>query len=449
MLLAGCGFTVGGGTTDGGGSDRDDGGFDGDGPVTGDTAPPGCDAPPTWADGFAPVTTVHVDPLTSSSQEDGTAANPFSSIEEATAVATPGTRILLSAGAYAEVTLTNLHGTATAPIWIEGPQTGPRAVFSVFEGIRLVAPQYVVIRYLEFADLLGDAIRVDDGGQANFGAAHHLAITDVDVSNVTNAFQIRGVTDVAIYRATVTSATRGAQLWGVHRAVLAKLSLASISTAPVQFAAGSRDITVRQSRIIGAGTRAVWIGGSSTEVDFRPPLAATDNYEARDLRVFDNFIDGHEAGIVCSSCTDVLIANNRITGDLTHVIRVINEHPSGLSSFAFPNPASLRVIANAIEVTSNPFGLRMESNTSCASCVFSHNQWLEIDNPQDSTPPLPVIETSGIYGVPSGYDAQGRLCAGGAAIGTGTVVPEVNGTFLGECHTTPRSIGPQNPDTGC
>ncbi len=447
VLVAGCGFQI--GTRSDGAMDRDDAAVDDASVDTIDAPLPDCDAPPTWADGLTPAQTLHVDPLSINSTQDGTAANPFTTISAAVAVATPGTRILLAPRSYQQVAINDLHGTASAPIWIEGPATAPRASFTGTNGIRLNRPQYVVIRHLDFTALTGDAINADEGGQANFGMAHHLVIDDITATGVVNAFQIRGVTDVSIYNSAVTSSTRGAQLWGVHRAVLAKLTFTAMSTTSVQFAAGSRDIVLRQSRITGDTMRAVWIGGNSAEVDFRPLLAATDNYEARDIQVFDNFIDGHSSAVVCASCTNALIANNRITGDLDYVFRVINEHPAGLGGHEFPMPGTLRIHGNAIEVTTNPYGTRMESNTSCATCEYSHNLWLEIDDPPDSTPPLPVPETNGIYGMPSGYDAQGRLCAGGAAIGTGPTVTEVKGTFSGECRTTPRSIGPGEFDGGC
>lgn len=448
VLVAGCGFRIGVGAQDG--AIADDVAGDDDGSIVIDTPLPDCDAPPHWAASFTPTRTLHVDPLAvaGGTPPDGSATNPFMTISAAAAAATPGTRILLAPRSYGTVTLTDLHGSATAPIWIEGPVTAPRATFTGTNAIHLVRPQYVVLQHLDFTSLSGDAINADDGGQSMFGAAHHLAMVDIKSTSVNTTFQLTGVTDVAIYDSTLVSGSRGVQLVGVHRAVVARLAMTSLSYSSFQAAGGSRDIVLRQSRITTDGNRAVWIGGSSTENEFRPLLAAADNYEARDVRIFNNFIDGDVAAITCSSCTDALIANNRITGTLSYVVRVINEHMSALNGHAFPMPGTLRVIGNAIEVTTNPYGTRMESNTTCAACEYSHNLWLEIDNPIDSTPPLPVTETNSIYGVASGYDALGRLCAGGAAIGAGPTLPEVTGTFAGACRATPRSIGPSDAG-GC
>jgi hypothetical protein len=63
-------------------------------------------------------------------------------------------------------------------------------------------------------------------------------------------------------------------------------------------------------------------------------------------------------------------------------------------------------------------------------------------------PSLPNPEMNGIYGMPSGYDANGHICAG-AAVGAGLALPEVPGTQQGSCRASPPSIGPDEPPSGC
>ena len=257
VLVAGCGFRIGVGAQDG--AIADDVAGDDDGSIVIDTPLPDCDAPPHWAASFTPTRTLHVDPLAvaGGTPPDGSATNPFMTISAAAAAATPGTRILLAPRSYGTVTLTDLHGSATAPIWIEGPVTAPRATFTGTNAIHLVRPQYVVLQHLDFTSLSGDAINADDGGQSMFGAAHHLAMVDIKSTSVNTTFQLTGVTDVAIYDSTLVSGSRGVQLVGVHRAVVARLAMTSLSYSSFQAAGGSRDIVLRQSRITTDGNRAV------------------------------------------------------------------------------------------------------------------------------------------------------------------------------------------------
>jgi len=416
----------------------DDGGGD-------DAAMSHCDAPASWADGLSPTSTIYVAP-TSTGTQDGSMAHPFTSIAVAVASSAPGTKVSLAAGTYPGEVVNSAHGTATAPLWIEGPATGTRASVG---GIQLVQPQYVVVRHLDVGSTSLSAFNADDGGDRANPVAHHLVIDDVAASSAAQrCFQLTGVSDVTIVRSTATSCERGVMMIGVHRARLSRLAISNTTTAAVQAAGGSDDIELRQSRIDNGGAFAVWLGGISDETEFRPPLTqATGNYEVSDFRVFDNVIHGSTAGFVCGLCTNSLVAANYYQGSPSYVLHLMVPHGS-LSGFAFVASGHLHVADNAFEVNSNPYGLRVDTGTDGASCTFANNLWFESDDPANSMPALPNPETNGVYGMPSGYDANGHICTG-ASVGAGVELPEVPGTQQGACRIAPPSIGPDEPPSGC
>jgi parallel beta helix pectate lyase-like protein len=448
-LLAGCSFRLPGVVGDdqvppgdGSGSDGSDSGDGGDGGMA------SCDATASFADGLAPARDVFVSAAAGATQ-DGSQQNPFRRVAQALPIA-PGTRVVLAAGAYPDEVLNDVHGTATAPIWIEGPAAGARATFaSGTNGIHLVKPLFVVIRHVDIASTTTGGINADDGGDRINPVAHHLLLEDVNVTSAGIGIQLTGVSDVTVRDSQLSADNKGVLLVGVHRATVARLAITT-ATVAIQAAAGSSDIDIRQNVITSTGQRPIWLGGNSDETEFRPPLTAADgNFEASNIRVFDNVLSGGITMVMCSLCTQALVASNFIHGDsvTVHVARLFNEH-GALGGHAFAPAGSMRFLANAMEVSTDPFGFKVEAGTDGASCVFSHNLWLETDDPSNSMPALPTPDPAGIYGQPSGYDDTGTLCAG-ASQHAGVAVPEVAGTLAGSCRPDPPSIGPSEPTPGC
>lgn len=414
-----------------------------------------CDALPAWDAGKTPSTTVYISTTPGPGTPDGSELNPFPRLTAAQPIQ-PGTRIVLAAGSYPGETLYDVTGTLAAPIWIEGPAAGARATFTGSLGIHLVRAQHVVLRNFDTSATSQAGINVDDGGDATNPGTHHIVVDGVHVDGSdASCFQFSGVTNVTLRNSTGAACRRGVLFVGVHEASIERVTMTTMSVAGVAIAAGSDDIDVRQSWFEDAGTRMIWIGGNSAITEFRPPLVnATGNYEAADVRVFDNVLIGGSAAdvaVLCSNCTSSLVAHNLIRGDaFSHVFRVVQEH-NALGAFAFVPAGKVRYINNAVEVGGNPFGAQAGSGTDGASCTFANNLWFEVGNPGNSMPNLPTAESNGVYGVPSGHDTAGNLCAsaGGAAAGAGLVLPEVPGTREGTCRPAPPSIGPSEVDAGC
>jgi len=388
---------------------------------------------------------------------------PFLAISAAVAAAKtagPGTRILLAGGVYTAggATIQDLRGTATAPFWIEGPPTGLRALINTGgPGIHLVRPAYVVVRHLDINAVSQPGFNADDGGVG--GNANHVVVEDLIISSLgTAAFQLTGVTDVVIRDSRAASCERAVMMVGVQRASVARFTAGSMTFAGAVITGGSRDIEVRQSRFGSTSRIGIWIGGGSDANEFRPPLsAAGNNFEAADVRVFDNLIDDADDAVTCSNCTRALVAHNEIRRISRFVFRLVQERTS-VGGFAFGSPGAVRWINNAIEVGGftgmNPGALDVFAaaggSTALASCQLSHNLWYKTSPPATWMPNLPasLSETMGVYDRPSGYDSNGRLCAGGA-VGAGLALPEVTGTLGGACRPAPPSIGPSERDPGC
>jgi hypothetical protein len=440
ICLVGCGFRssieTGDATT-------------GDGPRDGsDIVTPTCDIAATWAGGLTPTATIYV-AATAAGPQDGSVAHPFARMSQALPVA-PGTLISLAAGSYPSETLTDLHGSAAAPIFIEGSASGARARLMNGASLHLVRPQYVVLRHLDLAAVGGAGINADDAGDVTHPVAHHLVIEDVNITGATTGVQLSGVSEVAIRTVTATNVSKGVIMVGVHHASLARVTVTSALIACVQASGGSDDIEVRQSKLASC-SRSLWLGGDSSENEFRPPLASTNNAEVSNVRAFDNVLLGADTFVMCSICTNVLVASSYLFGDppaptgTRYIVRLYQEHPA-INGHAFVPAGGVRFVDNAITVTSHPSGLQVDPMTDGASCRFDHNLWYESDTPDTSMSLAPGGETGGIYGMPSGYLLDGTtLCTSGAATGAGVAVPEAPGTSRGTCRPNPPSIGPSEP----
>jgi hypothetical protein len=418
-----------------------------------DAAGPQCDLGATWEEGKQPTKTVYVSKTPGPGTPDGSQTNPFTMLGDASPMIGPGVRILLGPGDYGGATLMDKRGTADAPIWIEGPESGlpARIVGGAGPGLHLIGAQYWVIRNLEIVSLTqSPGINVDDG--TGLGSAHHIVIDGVTVSSSSRpCLQLSGVTDVAIRDSTLSSCDRGVMMVGVQHAVIGRTTISSIALAGVALAGGSADIEVRQNVISSVTGRGVWIGGDSDSDQFRPPLsAATGNTEARDIRVFDNVIADVEIAIACSNCGSSLVAHNLLR-DVNDTVLALYQPYSSIDSHVFAAAGGVTLVNNAIEGDSNTSAFYTpDSGTAPTSCTFSHNMWHRNGGGGTWLPMLPTPETRGIYSQQSGYRDDGRLCGtGGPAAGAATPLSEVPGTLQGKCRGTTPSIGPSEPDPGC
>ncbi|HEX5059749.1 MAG TPA: right-handed parallel beta-helix repeat-containing protein [Kofleriaceae bacterium] len=415
-----------------------------------------CDAPVSFAEGLVPTRVLHVE--AGAVGGDGSAEKPFGSIAAAAAIATPGTFIQLGLGNHAtNQFIPNLHGTATAPIWIGGVQGTHPKINGGAEGLHLTAPQYVVIQNLELHGQSANGIDIDDSvGNAN--DAHHVTLSSVDVYDVLETgsgteagIKASGVNDLAIHDSVVLRCGIGIELVGVHDSVVARNVVSGSLLHGIRARGGSTDVDIRQNKLRDNGTTGVVLGGSTPFSQFRPPLSMTaPNAEARRVRSFDNVVTGaSSSGFSFISCVDCLVAHNLVFGSPLRLVGIY-EGNSSQNGYTFELTKNGRVINNSFVWTSPiSFGhVDVGVGSSAATFTFSHDLWLALSTPSQSTPYLgttfnPVPDTGAVIGIGTGYSADPTVYCGGPEASTATPLPEVDGTIEGWCRSASvPTIGP-------
>lgn len=106
----------------------------------------------------------------------------------------PGDRLLLSAGTYEGLNLTDLNGMDQAPIVITGPTSGARAIIggrSCCNTISITDSSYLVIQHLDVDNrgLEVDGLKAE--GTSQF--AHHITIEDLHIYNFGTDQQLVGI----------------------------------------------------------------------------------------------------------------------------------------------------------------------------------------------------------------------------------------------------------------
>jgi hypothetical protein len=408
----------------------------------------------TFEDGKTPSRRLHVS-VSGGASGDGSESNPFDSIEDAAAAATPGTAIVLHAGTYGGgAFITALAGTEAAPIWIGGAPGEARPLFrGGGEAMHLVRPRYLVVHDLEVLETTSNGINCDDGSRyddpeaARFVVFRNLSIHDVGSAGNQDCLKLSGlndfwVLDSAFARCGGAMSGSGIDHVGCHDGVIARSTFTDLSGNGVQAKGGSEDIVIRQNRFVRAGERALNMGGSTGPEFFRPPLSTTTpNAEARGIVAFANVIEGGAAAVAFVGCVDCVAANNTIVAPETWVARILQETSSD-GTHVFLESQRGRFVNNLV-VTGSALrsAVNVGAGTLPATFTFQSNLWWNRDG-GSSAPSLPVTETGGVVGSNPGFPASGfTIAAASPAAGAGTAVPDVTGDNAGRCFATPPSIG--------
>jgi MYXO-CTERM domain-containing protein len=106
----------------------------------------------------------------------------------------PGDRLLLAAGTYEGLPVSDLNGTAPSPIVISGPASGARAIIggrSCCNTISITDSSYVVLQHLD-VDNRGEEV---DGlkAEGNSQFAHHITLEDLHIYNFGVDQQLVGI----------------------------------------------------------------------------------------------------------------------------------------------------------------------------------------------------------------------------------------------------------------
>lgn len=417
-----------------------------------------CDAPPTFADGLTPTRVLHVE-AGALPGGDGSVAKPFRSIQEAAAVATPGTFIQLGPGLHAtNQFVADLRGTPQAPIWIGGVYgTFPR-IAGGSEGLHLTRPAYVVIQNLEVGGQTMAAINIDDG-VAHAGDSHHVALTGVYLHDVigdvsSTCVRASGIDDFSVRDSIIGRCFTGVDQVGVHRGVVARNLVYSTQISALRVRGGSTDVDLRQNRLRDGGN-ALQLGGTTPLALFRPAVSSSmPNAEARRVRAFDNAIYSDiAAAITFDGCIDCLAAHNLVYGEPQGLVSIRQSTPSQ-GDYVFEPTRNGRVINNAFVWSAGFLVTQVDAAplTEPSTFTFSHNAWFCYDVPSLSTPTLPVSEDGSLVLTFTGYVPDATSYCGGPEQGMAAPLPEIDGTIEGYCRADSPypTIGPQAYiDVGC
>ncbi len=417
-------------------------------------------APVTFETGKQPLREIHVSAGGDDDLGDGSLSMPYGSLDRAASGAGPGTAIRIHAGTYpVRFNVQDLAGTAEAPIWIGGAPGEARPVIEGgSEGLHLTRVRFLVIHGLEIRYTADNGINADDGGEySNPEASHDLVFRDLLVHHVggdgnQDCLKLSGINRYTVWNSEFAFCGGGGSGSGIdhvgcHHGRIAGNYFHDTSGNAVQAKGGSEDIEIRANRMVDCGERALNIGGSTGFAYFRPPLSATQpNFEARDIRVIANLIQGSIAPLAFVGAVESSAVHNTVIHPTNWLIRILQETVT-TGGYTFSSCAGNRVVNNLFYFDRSDLStyVNIGPDTSPSTFFFSHNLWYAYDNPARSQPVLPVSETGGISGQnpllvdPAGGD--GHLQSGSPAIGHGTPEAGVVFDMDGRWYNLPPSIG--------
>lgn len=413
-----------------------------------------CGAITTFENGLAPEREVHV-AVDGSPDGDGSVQDPVDTIERGLDLATPGTAVRIHAGTYAGgAYASSLQGTAEAPLWIGGAPGEERPVIDGSDqALQLSQPRYLILHDLEIRNQTANGINVDDGGKyddpeaARFVVFRNLYIHDVGTGGNQDCLKLSGLNEYYVLDSRFARCGAGGSAIdhvGCHRGLIAKNVLEELDGSGVQCKGGSEDIEIRQNRITGGGQRAVNMGGSTGTEFFRPPLSATEpNFEARDIRVIANVFVGGIVPLAFVGCVDCLAANNTIVDPENWIVRILQESVSD-EVYTFLPAQNGRFVNNVVYFSRGQLStyVNVGGDTQPDTFLFSNNVWYAHDDPDQSTPNLPVDETDGLYAQdPELVAPDYSITASSPATSAGVTLGEVPADHSGRCYLEPPSAG--------
>jgi hypothetical protein len=418
--------------------------------------PTRCDRLEAFGRGLSPAAELHVATWGNNTTGDGSPGNPFATIARAAQEAVPGTAIRVHSGSYAGGTyITDLTGTAGAPVWVGGAPGEPRPVIDGGgEGLHLVRARYVVVHDLEVRNAANNGINCDDGGDvANPLASHHLSFKGLSIHDIggtgnQDCLKLSGINEYTVALSEFalcggSSSGSGVDHVGCHDGLIARNVFHDLSANAVQSKGGSEALEIRWNRFSDAGERGLNLGGSTGFDYFRPPLSTTvPNAEARGLIVVGNVFEGSTAALAYVGCVGCVVANNTIVDPENWILRILQETVTS-PPYTFEACRDGVFVNNLVVFDRSALStyLNIGPNTAPDTFTFEANLWYARDNPAQSQPNLPVAEADGIYGEDPLLGPGYRISAASPAAGSGHSTSWTWGDHDGFCFADPPSRG--------
>ncbi|MBL8173024.1 MAG: right-handed parallel beta-helix repeat-containing protein [Bryobacterales bacterium] len=397
---------------------------------------------------------------------DGSANAPFDTIQRAVRAATPGTRILVRAGAYrGAITLSGLKGEPGKPVALtaEGAvELDAAGAGTILSGSDL---RYVVIEGFTLRGATVHAINIDDGGSYETPTEHlvlrGLTIAGSGSGGNNDCIKLSGVDKFHISRNNVWGCNRGEiiDMVGCHDGVITGNYFHEPVASGVQTKGGSSDVIIHGNVFADIPGRAVNAGGS-TDLPFFRPIDAP--HEAARIQVIGNVFlrNGAMAGaaVAFTGCDGCLFANNTILDPKTWVARILQENRAE----RFAPSRNGQFVNNIIvfKMADVRAFVNVSPGTAPETFTFGSNLWFASDRGSDWTGPvlgnnIPPESGSLVQRNPMIPDAANRdvrIPSDSPAHAAGRLVPGIAAPDMeGKPWASPPSIGayeaatPQRP----
>ncbi|MBL9148812.1 MAG: right-handed parallel beta-helix repeat-containing protein [Phycisphaerae bacterium] len=345
--------------------------------------------------------------------------------------AKPGDTILCAPGAYGAFAAEGWQGTDGAPIRLGALDPTKPPVFE--RGMHLSRCEHIELANLVVRGAPANGINIDDGGTITQPSRHvrlvNVVVEDVGGRANADGIKLSGVDDVTLERCTVRRWGRGGSavdMVGCHRATIDRCTFEDdpkdLASTGVQAKGGSSDVTIRRSRFVHAGQRAVNAGGSTGRDFFRPALAETGNAEARRVTIEDCTFVGSLAPFAFVGVDGAIARHNTIYLPTKWVFRLLQESTGP----AFVPSGNVELSRNLVVYRRGdrlPL-VNVGPNTAPDTVRLDATYWFAIDEPGAPPPAgLPIRETNAVGGRDPGFvDAANddfRLRDGSPAAGYG------------------------------
>lgn len=257
-----------------------------------------------------------------------------------------------------------------------------------------------------------NGINLDDGGQREQPVTgvtlDRVVVREVGPTGNHDAIKISGLDDLRIQGCEIEGwGGQGIDMVGCHRVIVTGCELKGkegfAAGAGIQMKGGCSEITIEKCRLTNAGTRPINLGGSTGMPYFRPAGAT---YEAKDLIVRDNVIEGGDCAAAFVGLDGGEFSGNTILNPNKWIFRILQE----TRAEGFVPCRNVIVKDNAI--TFQRSQVKVEVNigegTQPETFRFERNHWFAKDQPTASKPELPTEETGGVYGVEPVSKAERR-----------------------------------------
>lgn len=380
----------------------------------------------------------------------------FATLEAAESSIQAGDTVIVLDGVYTDGTqlLSNLNGTATAPIIIKS-ETQHGVVFQGGnEAIHLVNCSHLTLDGFQITGQTSNGINIDDGGDYTT-PAHNIDVINCLFENMggngNNDFlKLSGLDSFLVKNCQFTNGGgggSGVDMVGCHQGVIEDNSFDNAGITGIQAKGGSQHILMRRNVLKDIPERAVNLGGNTGLSFFRPALSnpIDSAFEAADLEVYSNVFIRSKAPIAYVGCVRVKVYHNTIYKPQKWVIRILQE----TTDPGFLSTANNDFINNTVYLEQDLTEVNIGPNTNPSSFTFSHNLWF---NERDSvwTPNLPVTDSAQVIADPLFTDTLNKdftLRPGSPAIGAGMNLSAPTTDHNGNNYNNPPSIGAYEGDT--